>query len=161
MIALSPLLVLLPLAAVSPGDVWAIFADGLNNLIAVLVLVAGLWASIGRPVKKRFDEERKERVEEKQARVDREKTIDANFEEQRRMTEDWRQEYGKNEADKTRILEELKANVGRHDSILKDHGNQLSYLRGKEDARREIAQNAVSVAQLVHDASNQEEGPPS
>jgi FtsZ-interacting cell division protein ZipA len=159
LLAVSPL-VLVTAAAVSPGDVWAVFADGLTNLIAVAVLVAGLWASIGRPIKKRFDEERKERLEEKHARMEREKAIDNAFEDQRRMTADWREEYGKNEADKTRILEELKTNVGRHDSIIEDHGKQLSYLRGKEDARREIAQNAVSVAQLVHDASKQEEETP-
>lgn len=47
--------------------------------------------------------------------------------------------------------------LARHDGILEEHGRQLSYLRGKEDARREIAATAGSVAQIVHDVTKDKE----
>lgn len=49
--------------------------------------------------------------------------------------------------------------LDRHDGILDDHGRQLAYLRGHEDAKREIAANARTLGQVIEQATRQEEPP--
>ncbi len=165
LLALSPLLVL-PLiavtpAAVTPAGVYNTVTSLITSIVTVVTLLAGLWIAVGRPLRKRIDEERKEQVEEKRVRESRERTIDANFEEMKQTTAEWRAEYGRNVEENKAILDQLKATAVRHDSLLDTYGKQLEYLRGKDDARREIAENARAIGQVIDHVTHPGEEHPS
>lgn len=60
--------------------IWEGASTLITNVVAVIALMSGVWVTVGRPLKKRYDEDRRERLEKEQAeatlRAEREAYVD-------------------------------------------------------------------------------------
>lgn len=127
------------------ADIWATFSSLITSLVAVATLIGGVWVSVGRPILRRLNEERKERQ-------DKQETEDAS-------RTDLKREIG---LIKTGVeaavstLNSLSETVLKHDTAIFGKGginDQLSFLRGRESARTDITQAASIAAAIVKETA--------
>lgn len=147
--------------AVTPLDVYEAIEGAIITGLAVIAAVGVMWLTVGKPIHKRLFDESTDKNERKRGFFPR---LEQRFDE----FEAFQSASVADRAEIRRELLESQRNVERQmldlAKVTKDHELRLrgvekdtSYLKGKEDARIELAQARAAVSDAIDSAG--EEGP--
>ena len=114
----------------SATDILSFLSSLGTGILYVVGVVAGLWATIGRPVKKRWDADRKERLDKEEAevlaKIQRESFVDARLTDVQSGVTQIVERLDKINGSVARIVAENKDK----DEKLVVHGERLAFLEG-------------------------------
>lgn len=143
-------------AALTFAEVWAALQTATVSVLAVLAAVAGIWTVAGRPTYKRINgwfahlDERLDDMKTNQENAQIEREADRRAQENR-------------DEKMTLKMDNITSIVNRHEGILygvaekKGLIEEMAYMRGHEDARKETAQLANAAATFLAPAEHKQE----